>query len=273
MSSNEFGLHQGTQEKDHIEAVSRSKQEIRDRVATKLLESGVLIPDPVFHLSLDHFIANFEGNSTASVRLIALPEWKKANRVFITPDRSTEFLRKIAIIEHKEVVVTTYGICRGAVLLSEKNVPYGQEEFAASLDGMEKFGTPLRTIEDVQHAGEIDLMVTGALAISESHGGRTGKGAGWFDAEWIMWRKMGLTTPDTPVAGIVHDLQIVPEAFELQPWDSLIQIITTPTRIIRTPLRPQPDQIVWDSMPTKWRDEIPLMTELFHMRVDMQTEP
>lgn len=247
----------------NIDPVSLSKQEIREKVINRLLQSGVVIPDPVFHLSLDHFIADFLGNESATKKLIDLPEWQEAKRIFITPDRSTQLLRKVAILEKKEVVVTTYGICRGAVLLTRDIVPKGQEVFAASLDGMEHFGNPLRTIKEVQEVGKIDLMVTGALAISKNHGGRTGKGAGWFDAEWIMWRKMGLTSPNTPVAGIVHDLQIVSEAFQLQPWDALVQIIVTPTRVIRTPLKPQPDQIYWDQMDIDWMKAIPLMIELY----------
>lgn len=263
MSSAEQGRNQGTQQKDWIDPVSVSKQEIRDKVAEKLLQSGVVVPDPIFHLSLDHFIADFKGSGAATKNIVKLPEWNVAERIFITPDRSTEFLRKVAILEGKEIVVTTYGIYRGAVLLKKDFVPLGEEEFAASLDGMERFGTPLRNVREVQQAGKIDLMVTGALAISESHGGRTGKGASWFDAEWIMWRKMGLTTPDTPVVGIVHDYQIVPDAFALQPWDALIRIVATPTRVIRTPLRPQPDQIYWDLMKADWKNAIPLMKELY----------
>lgn len=240
-----------------------SKQETRDRVGKFLIESGVIRPDPIFHLSLEHYITNFEGNELATERLVDLLEWQKAKRIFITPDRSTQLLREKAIIERKEIVVTTYGICRGAVLLTRDIVPKGQEAFAASLDGMERFGNPLRTIKEIQKAGKIDLMVTGALAISEGHGGRTGKGAGWFDAEWIMWRKMGLTTPNTPVIGIVHDLQVVPESFPLQQWDAIVQIIVTPTRVIRISPRQQPDQIYWQQMDADWMKAIPLMMEFY----------
>lgn len=239
------------------------KQEIRDRVGKLLIESGIARPDPIFHLALEHYIPDFEGNELATERLVNLPEWQNAKRIFITPDRSTQLLREVALIAKKEIVVTTYGICRGAVLLNGNLVPEYQEAFAASLDGMERFGNPLRTIEEIKKAGKIDLMVTGALAISESHGGRTGKGAGWFDAEWIMWKKMGLTTPNTPVAGIVHDLQVVPESFPLQQWDAIVQIIVTPTRVIRTSLRPQPEQIYWQEMGADWMKAIPLMVELY----------
>ena len=241
---------------------TKAKQDIRQTVARILLENDIVLPDPIFHLALDHFIADFKGNHEATQNLTHLPEWQYSNRIFITPDRSTQLAREQAIIEGKEIVVTTYGICRGAVLLSRDLVPVGQEPFAASLEGMEKFGKPLRTVRQVQLAGNVDLMLTGALAISKSHGGRTGKGAGWFDAEWIMWRKMGLVEPSTPVVGVVHDLQVVEESFPLAPWDALVNIIVTPTRIIKTPPRQQPNEIFWEAMGPEWKKAIPLMVEL-----------
>ncbi|MEK7112016.1 MAG: 5-formyltetrahydrofolate cyclo-ligase, partial [Patescibacteria group bacterium] len=165
---------------ERAEALANIKTELRESVAKLLITEGVVRPDPVFHLSLEHYIPDFEGNLLATERLVNLPEWQKSKRIFITPDRSTQLLREVAIMQKKEIVVTTYGICRGAVLLRGDMVSEGQEAFAASLDGMERIGNPLRTIKEIKKAGKIDLMVTGALAISEAHGGRTGKGAGWF---------------------------------------------------------------------------------------------
>ncbi|OGM01918.1 hypothetical protein A2115_00260 [Candidatus Woesebacteria bacterium GWA1_41_8] len=242
---------------------AKQKQEIREKVTRLLLENRIAIPDPVFHLSLDHYIADFEDSYQATQRLIHLPEWQRSHRIFVTPDRSTQLARETAIKEGKEIVVTTYGICRGAVLLTRDLVPEGQEAFAATLDGMERFARPLTKVRDIQEAGKIDAMLTGALAISRAHGGRTGKGAGWFDAEWIMWRKMGLTHPDTPVIGIVHDVQVVNDTFSLAPWDALVGTIVTPTRVLKTPQRQQPEEIYWEVITPDWLNAIPIMVELY----------
>ncbi len=249
------------------------KTTIREQVAAALLavepgEAGpVALPDAVFHHELDHFITDFRDSAAATHRLVALPEWQHAHRVFITPDNSTQLLRELAIRQHKEMIMTTFGIRRGSVLVTRDRVPAGQEEFAATLVGMEKFGKRLPTIADLEAAGPLDLMVTGALAVSRAHGGRAGKGAGWFDAEWGIWGSLGLTTPDTPVIGIVHDLQVVPQAFSLDPWDCHMTVIVTPSQVIRIPQFIQPHGILWDQIVSpqqrRWLAAIPYMRELY----------
>ena len=248
------------------------KSQIRERVSAQLLEmapdgsGSIMLPDVVFDRQLDHFITDFKGSEEATRRLIALPEWKQARRVFITPDNSTQFLREMAIRQSKEMIMTTYGIRRGSVLVRRGMVPPDQEVYAATLIGMEKFGLPLLTIEDLEEAGPLDLMVTGALAISRIHGGRAGKGAGWFDAEWGIWGALKLIREDTPVIGIVHDVQVVHEAFELDPWDCHINIIVTPEETLRLPKYPQPRGVLWDQIVTReqmdWLAAIPYMQQL-----------
>lgn len=249
------------------------KIRLRERVSAALLAPSapdgapIALPDPIFDHDLDHFITDFRDSERATARLIALPEWQSARRVFITPDNSTQRLREVAIRQEKEIIMTTYGIRRGSVLVRREQVPPGQEELASTLYGMEKFGLPLRSIADLEKAGALDLMVTGALAISRAHGGRAGKGAGWFDAEWGIWRSLGLVHPDTPVIGIVHDVQVVPEAFPLDPWDCHITIIVTPSEVIRLPRFQQPGGVLWDQIETPqqkaWLAAIPYMRELY----------
>jgi 5-formyltetrahydrofolate cyclo-ligase len=257
------------------ETAQNEKARIRERVSAALLaqplqnQPPIALPDVIFDHDLDHFITDFQGSDRATDLLTALPEWQAARRVFITPDNSTQLLRAAAICQQKEIIMTTYGIRRGSVLVRRDLVPEGQEEYASTLVGMEKFGLPLRSISDLEKAGPLDLMVTGALAISRLHGGRAGKGAGWFDAEWGIWKSLGLIHPDMPVIGIVHDIQVVPEAFALDPWDCHMTIIVTHTQVIRIPKFQQPDGVLWDQIVTQhqfeWLAAIPYMQEL-HIR-------
>ncbi len=252
------------------------KARIRERVSARLLEPSpsdggpVALPDSIFDHQLDHFITDFKGSAEATSRLVELPEWRNAHRVFITPDNSTQRLREAAIRQGKEMLMTTYGIRRGSVLVTRAMVPQGQEEYGATLVGMERFGLRLPMIQDVEAAGPLDLMVTGALAISRAHGGRAGKGAGWFDAEWGIWGTLRLIKPDTPVIGIVHDAQVVPEAFPFEPWDCHVTIIVTPTQVIRLPGRAQPHGILWDRIASPdqggWLAAIPYMRELYQRK-------
>jgi 5-formyltetrahydrofolate cyclo-ligase len=251
------------------------KSRLRDLVSAKLLEipagsrRPVALPDAIFHHELDHFITDFQGSREATLRLVEQPEWQQARIVFITPDNSTAYLRELAIRQAKTIIMTTYGIRRGSVLLTRAMVPDGQEEYASTLVGMERFGQSLMTIEDLEAAGSPDVMVTGALAVSRAHGGRAGKGAGWFDAEWGIWGALNLTSPETPVFGIVHDLQVVAEAFPLDPWDCHLNIITTPSETIRVPRLAQPHGILWDKFNSPaqraWAAAIPYVCQL-HVR-------
>ena len=239
------------------------KNRLRHDIAEALIAKNLLIPDVIFHLDLAEFIPNFIGYKEATARFCELAEWKNARRVFITPDRSTELLRQVAIEQGKEIVMTTHGIRRGALLLDRSMVPKGQEEFAATLDGFERFAKPLTRIADVVAAGPVDFMITGALFVSGAHGGRGGKGCGWFDSEWIMWQKLGLSSEKTPVGVLIHDAQVAPEAFPLQPWDVKCNFIATPTRLIKMEVTEQPTQILWSEMDPAWRVAIPLMQELY----------
>ena len=244
---------------------------LRNRVTARLLEEAgggrLALPDPVFDLQLDHFITDFRDSQAATLRLVRLPEWQRARRVFITPDNSTQQLREEGIRQSKEVIMTTYGIRRGALLVTRRSVPEGQEEYASTLAGMEKFGRRLATIEDLELAGSLDLMITGALAVSRAHGGRAGKGAGWFDAEWGIWRSLNLAQPETPVIGIVHDVQVVAEAFQLDAWDCHLNVIVTPTEVIRPAGFQQPAGVLWDQIITQqqmeWLAAIPYMAQLY----------
>ena len=272
-------IHLAWQNSNFIEWVFMSnttqteKERIRERVSEALLkiqpgnDNPIALPDVIFDHQLDHFITDFQDNNKATQILIDLPEWRSARRVFITPDNSTQLLREAAIKENKELVMTTFGIRRGSVLVRREMVPPGQEEYASTLVGMEKYGLPLRSIIDLEKTGPLDIMVTGALAISRSHGGRAGKGAGWFDAEWGMWKSLELVDQNTPIIGIVHDIQVVHEAFHLDPWDCHMKIIVTPTEVIRLSGFDQPRGILWELIKTqqqkKWVAAIPYMREIY----------
>ena len=247
---------------------------LRNQVTARMLEEAaggrLALPDPVFDLQLDHFITDFRDSQAATRRLSELPEWQRARRIFITPDNSTQRLREIGIRQSKEVIMTTYGIRRGSLRVTRSGVPEGQEEYASTLAGMEKFGQRLSNIEDLESAGPLDLMITGALAVSRAHGGRAGKGAGWFDAEWGIWRSLNLVQPETPVIGIVHDVQVVAEAFQLDAWDCHLNVIVTPTEVIRPVGFQQPAGVLWDHIITQkqmeWLAAIPYMGQLYQRK-------
>jgi len=241
------------------------KDSIRKEVWGQL--SQVAKPDSRFHFNFAEFIPDFEGSDRALAGLLELDLYKEAKRMLITPDNCLEELRIQTIHDSKQVIVPTYGICRGMVLLERRRVPQGQEKFASSLDGMELFGKNL-TLAEIQRLGKIDFLITGASAIS-LNGVRYGKGHGFFDLEWAMMREIGVVDEGTPVVAFAHDCQVIEEELEPRPFDTVADIIVTPNRIMCVPKTYQkPEGIYWKLLDKQLLEDIPLLSELREMQKD-----
>jgi 5-formyltetrahydrofolate cyclo-ligase len=78
---------------------------------------------------------------------------------------------------------------------------------------------------------KIDLFVAGSVAVAPD-GGRLGKGTGYSDQEYNILKNAGSLTAHTPVVTTVHDIQLV-ENTPSDQWDVPVNLIVTPTRIIR----------------------------------------
>ena len=88
--------------------------------------------------------------------------------------------------------------------LAAKGVDF---ETAATAQGFMEHGEPVG-FEDMPR---LDFCVVGCVAVSR-RGGRTGKGAGFADLEHGIFRELGITSAQTPIATTVHSLQIVEDA-------------------------------------------------------------
>ena len=232
---------------------------VRRRIWSLLAD--VAKPDSRFHLDFAEVIPGFDGDETAVERVRALPAYGAARHLFVTPDNCLEDLRRLAIEDGKRMVVSTYGIYRGFVLLEPDMVPAGQARFASWLDGLEHFGRRV-SVSEVAALGRFDLMVTGASAVS-MEGIRFGKGHGFFDLEWGMFTDLGLADERTPVVAVAHDVQVVEETLHPSPTDILVDWIATPTRMIevgRRALRPR--GVKWELLTPEQIAATPPLQEL-----------
>lgn len=84
------------------------------------------------------------------------------------------------------------------------------------------------------------------------NGCRLGKGEGFAELEYGILRWMGAIDASTPVVTTVHDCQVLAEDIEpglMLEHDVPVDIIVTPTRIIRTRTRlPKPPGILWHKL-------------------------
>lgn len=223
---------------------------------------GVAKPDSRFHFDFNEYIPDFEGSDAALARLTALDIYKQAKVIFITPDNGLMQLRAQAVRDGKVQIVTTYGIRRGMVEIRPEHVPAGQADYAATLDAMEKIGRYISLAELKERYNKFDLLVTGASAVSRI-GVRIGKGHGFFDLEWAMFYQIGVADSNTPVVTVVHDCQVLKDSLTPSAYDTICDIIITPTQVIHVEGAQKPTHgVLWDKLEPGMMENISPLREL-----------
>lgn len=236
------------------------KGSVRERVFQQLRQ--VAYPDSRFHYDFGEFIADFQGSDRAVERLVQHRFYRQARCLFITPDNCLEQLRHRALQDGKRVLMTTYSIFRGFWLLDPAKIAPDRWLYAATLDGMERHGTPLTLAQIMTELPNLDYMVTGTGAINEA-GVRFGKGHGFFDAEWGMLYRIGKISTATPSAAVVHDCQVLTEPLYPEIFDTVADAIFTPTRTIEVEAPHKPTcGIVWSLLDARMLESIPPLQEL-----------
>jgi 5-formyltetrahydrofolate cyclo-ligase len=240
-----------------------SPKRIRQRIWSRL--EHIAKPDSRFHMFFSEVIPDFEGSEKATDRALELPAFKSAKFLFITPDNCLVYMRRRMIEAQIPFVMSTYGIYRGFLHMAPGMVPKGAELYAAWLDGMEHFAKPI-SLEEINRLGRFDAMVTGASAVS-MEGVRFGKGHGFFDLEWGIFTDLGLVDENTPVAAVVHDVQVVEDKLHPSETDILVDYIATPTRMIKVGRRTKrPHGVKWELIDADQIALTPPIQELQRMR-------
>jgi 5-formyltetrahydrofolate cyclo-ligase len=236
---------------------------VRQRIWEKLAE--VARPDTRFHMNFAEVIPDFEGSESAAGRIAALPAFQQSQLAFVTPDNSLLDLRRQMLEAGRPFVVSTYNILRGFIFMAPGSVPRGHERYAAWLEGLEYFGTPV-SLEDITRMGRFDFMATGASAVS-TDGIRFGKGHGYFDLEWGMFTDLGLASDTTPVVAVVHDVQVVEDKLPASETDIVVDLIATPTRMVEVARHGRrPRGIKWNLLTPELIAATPPLKELARMR-------
>ena len=185
-------------------------------------EKGIAsFPRPVFHR-----IPNFMGAERAAQNLKGLPEYKAAKVVFCNPDSSQRPVREMALMDGKILIMATPKLRKGFLLLDPSVIPQNLIFEASTIRGAFKHGRFVKPSEV-----KVDLFVAGSVAVSLD-GGRLGKGTGCSDQEYAILKDSGSLAPGIIVVTTVHDVQIV-EKIPRDEWDVPVNIIVTPTRVIR----------------------------------------
>ncbi|MDH5449591.1 MAG: 5-formyltetrahydrofolate cyclo-ligase [Candidatus Bathyarchaeota archaeon] len=195
-----------------------AKESFRMRIWQLMEKKGITrFPKPVFHR-----IPNFVGAEKAAQKLRELPEYEAAQIVFCAPDSPQRPVREMILQDGKTLVMATPRLKHGFLVVAPQTTA-GKERFASTIKGAFKFGTETTTFP------KPGLIVTGSVAVDKD-GNRLGKGCGYGDREVKMiTERFG----KVPVVTTIHDVQLVEYAPSM-PHDEKVDIIVTPTKIIRT---------------------------------------
>jgi 5-formyltetrahydrofolate cyclo-ligase len=235
------------------------KASVRERVWNDLRK--VAVPDSRFHFDFGEFIADFQGSADAVARLTAHRYYQDADIIFIAPDNCIEQLRLKALEDGKTVLMTTYSIKRGFWLLDPAEIDPRDYEKAAMLDGMERLARPV-SLDEIAALPGVDYLVTGTGAINHQ-GVRFGKGHGFFDAEWAILYTLGSINKATPAAAVVHDCQLLDETLYPDTFDTVVDVVFTPTRTIEVTDPQKPTcGILWDRLDPHMLETIPPLQDL-----------
>jgi len=233
---------------------------LRQRVWSDLRR--VARPDSRFHWDFSAFIPDFEGSEACAAAVQALAVYRQAQVVCATPDNGLAEFRQRCLADGKTLIVPTYALGRGFWQLAPQAVPPDQQAFAATLDGLERFGQPYE-LEAVPLSVCPTLLVTGASVIN-TEGVRISADPSYFDLEWLILRSLELVTAQTPIVTIVHDCQVVEWPCAPRPISTITDFIVTPSRVLEVgPRYPKPDRLAWDELAWDVIREVPLLKALY----------
>jgi 5-formyltetrahydrofolate cyclo-ligase len=168
------------------------------------------IPDSRFHFDFLSFTPDFRNSAAAVDRILGLSCYQNARTVVIASDNSLEGLRYQALKDGKKVLVGTYRLRRGFVLLDPARIDPSKLEMAACLDGLEKMGRAMSIAELRDEGLSIDMCATGGLVFSEK-GVCIYEGQALFEVQWALLQDIKVLGDSARVVAVAHACQVVDE--------------------------------------------------------------
>jgi len=218
-----------------------SKQQVRERI-WELLERERAARFP----GARGRIPNFRGAEQAAGRRAELPEWQAARVVKANPDAPQLPVRRHARREGKTLYMAVPRLTTVKPFVEVLGDPTIKRALAE--------GAP-RALEELE---PVELVVCGTVAVNRD-GVRVGKGGGFSDLEFALLAERGLVGDETTIVTTVHDLQLVDEPLPETEHDFRVDVIVTPTSVVRTPRRRRPPGILWDHLDAEKRAAIPVL--------------
>jgi 5-formyltetrahydrofolate cyclo-ligase len=206
-------------------------------------------------------IPDFLGAASAAKRLAAEPEWRAARTIKVVPDRAQYPVRVTALSDGRLLYLAVPRLAAQPFIRLEPAELGVSVAEAAWPRVAAEVGVPVGP----QDLEPVDLIVLGSVAV-DARGVRLGKGAGYSDLEFALMAEAGVVGRSTVVATTIHDLQFVDDELPEAPHDVRVDVVVTPTRIIRCPRVMRPRGIDWTALPPSRIAEIPALATMSGLR-------
>jgi 5-formyltetrahydrofolate cyclo-ligase len=230
------------------------KQELRERIWDELEESG----EARFPFPPHGRIPNFAGAEQAAERLAESDVWEGVEAIKSNPDSPQRPVRRRALESGKVVYMAVPRLRDEKCFLRLDPDEIDDIDHATTIGGSSEVGEQVGP-EEME---SIELIVSGSVAMTEN-GERVGKGEGYSDLEFAVFREFGLVDDETTTVTTVHELQVVDEAIPTTPQDVPIDWIFTPNRTICTGATDdKPAGIEWSVLGDDRLDEIPILRRI-----------
>ncbi len=200
------------------------KAEIRSRIWSLLTRTGIALFPGAYGRT-----PRFHGVRKVVEQFHQLDQWTRAKRVLVLSEPVLDRIRRAVVRDGKVLVVPDLTRTEGWIIEVDP-AAVGVER---ALEGASALGVAEREVPQGvrflrgQEIFPVDLMIIGAVGV-DRHGARVGKGAGEADLVYALGRDRGFITAETPVAVLVHDLQLLEEPATREPTDLPIDLIVTP---------------------------------------------
>ncbi len=242
--------------------VKELKRRIREYVWNLLEKRNIArFPRPVYGR-----IPNFIGADKAAYNLSQMSVWQRSRIVKVNPDAPQQPVRLQALLQGKTLIMPTPKIRKGFILLDPETIPQNMLRKAATIRGAFVLGK-IFDKEKALELPKIDLIVTGSVAV-DKYGSRIGKGGGYAELEYAIFRELDKVNEDTPVITTIHDLQLIDRRLPREIHDLPVDIVVTPTRIIKTiEPYPKPKGIYWEILDKDKINNIPILKWLYNRKL------
>lgn len=227
-----------------------TKEEIRRSVWSLLEKERVTLPPK----PCSGRIPNFKGAEIAAKKFQKMKIYERAEVISVNPDSPQRCIREMVLQDAKTLLVGTPKLKKGFLILKELA---GYEKIASTIPGSLKYGNPVQ----LKEIPLIDIKIVGSVAVSRD-GARLGKGTGYFDIGYGIFRELEVMDDKTPIVTTVHELQIVGN-IPMTDHDVPVDYIITPKSVITTKTTySKPSGLPWHLITKNTFRRIPILNEL-----------